>query len=251
MILRELDRLLPPSGPILNALARFDPLPSLSGPSADVPAPARGILAAAGVRDAAPSVVRVLGSACGLGIEGSGWVAGPGLVVTNAHVVAGETDTTVQIGGVGPGLTATPLVFDTHNDIAVLRVPGLHAPALALAGGAPAGTAAAILGYPEDGAYDAQPGRVGETRLTETEDAYGHGPVLRQIASLRGLVRPGNSGGPLVGASGRVLATIFAAAIDTPPGREGGYAVPDAIVSGALAAARSRTAAVSSGPCDD
>ncbi len=90
VILRELDRLLPPSGPILNALARFDPLPSLSGPSADVPAPARGILAAAGVRDAAPSVVRVLGSACGLGIEGSGWVAGPGLVAPGSSRSVGS-----------------------------------------------------------------------------------------------------------------------------------------------------------------
>ena len=85
VILRELNDLLPPSGPILNALARFDPLPAVRGPVADVPAPTRGILATPGVRHARASVVRILGSACGLGIEGSGWVAAPGTVVTNAH----------------------------------------------------------------------------------------------------------------------------------------------------------------------
>ncbi len=105
-ILRELNQLLPPSGPILHALARFDPLPSVTGPAAEVPAPTRGILASPGVRAARPSVVRVLGTACGLGIEGSGWVAGPGLVVTNAHVVAGEHDTVVEVGGSPPGLPA-------------------------------------------------------------------------------------------------------------------------------------------------
>ncbi len=102
-ILTELDQLLPPSGPILNALARFDPLPSVRGPAADVAAPTRAILAAPAVRAAARSVVRVFGTACGLGIEGSGWVAAPGIVVTNAHVVAGENDTEVQVGGVGTG----------------------------------------------------------------------------------------------------------------------------------------------------
>src|SRR5581483_6701340 len=83
-ILRELNQLLPPSGPILNALARFDPLPSVHGPAADVARPSRGILGAPGVRQAEPSGVRVVGTACGLGVEGSGWVAAPGLVVTNA-----------------------------------------------------------------------------------------------------------------------------------------------------------------------
>ncbi|HEX7291467.1 MAG TPA: CvpA family protein, partial [Conexibacter sp.] len=88
-VLRELNALLPPSGPLLNALARFDPLPSISGPGAAVAPPSREVLREPGVRAAAPSVVRILGTACGLGVEGSGWAAGGGLVVTNAHVVAG------------------------------------------------------------------------------------------------------------------------------------------------------------------
>jgi hypothetical protein len=250
-ILRDLNSVLPPSGVILNALARFDPLPSVAGPPADVPAPARGILAARGVRAAAPSVVKVLGSACGLGIEGSGWVAAPDLVVTNAHVVAGETDTTVQAHGSGAALDAAPVIFDPHNDIAVLRVPGLGAPALHLDPSPAPGTAAAILGYPLDGGYDEQPGRLGETRLTSTENAYGQGPVDRQIASLRGLVRPGNSGGPMVDAAGQVVATVFAAITNAPPGQRGGFAVPNSEVRAELARALARHRTVSSGPCAD
>jgi hypothetical protein len=120
-ILQELNQLLPPSGAFLHALARIDPLPSVSGPEADVPAPTRGILAKRGVRDAGQSVVKVLGTACGLGIEGSGWVAAPGIVVTNAHVVAGETDTTVQVGGNPPGLDAEVIDRTTTSRCSVCR----------------------------------------------------------------------------------------------------------------------------------
>jgi S1-C subfamily serine protease len=227
-ILRELDQLLPPSGPILNALARFDPLPAVSGPPADVAPPTRGILAARAVRSAGGSVVRVLGTACGFGIEGSGWVAAPGYVITNAHVVAGESDTVVEVGGSPPDLPAQLVAFDPHDDIAVLRVPGLRLTPLPIAGSAPTGQAVAILGYPEDGPFVAEPGRVGETQATRTDDAYGDGPVIRQITSLRGLVRPGNSGGPLVDAAGDVDATVFAAIVGGT--QKGGFAVPDEIV---------------------
>jgi len=153
-ILKGLNALLPPSGAFLHALARFDPLPSVQGPGADVPAPAAGIARASGVRAAQASVVRVLGTACGLGVEGSGWVAAHGLVVTNAHVVAGESDTTVEVGG-GPPNLATELVdFDPHDDIAVLRVPSLSEPPLTLAASPASGTSAAILGYPLDGPFN-------------------------------------------------------------------------------------------------
>jgi S1-C subfamily serine protease len=245
-ILRDLNAVLPPSGPILHVLARFDPLPSVHGPSADVPAPSTGILLAPGVRAAARSVVRVVGSACGLGIEGSGWVAAPGLVVTNAHVVAGESDTVVEAGGQPPVLPARAVVFDAHNDIAVLRVPGLNAPALGLAPSAAAGRPVAILGYPEDGPFTAEPARLGQTETTPTQDAYGNGPVMREITTLRGLVRPGNSGGPLVDAGGRVAATVFAAIVGTP--EHGGFSVPDDVVARELHRARG-AAAVSTGAC--
>jgi S1-C subfamily serine protease len=249
-ILRELNQLLPPSGPVLHALARFDPLPSVRGPAAEVPPPTRGILAAPGVRTAERSVVRIVGQACGLGIEGSGWLAAPGLVVTNAHVVAGETDTVVQVDGHPPDLAATAVVFDAHDDIAVLRVPSLGVPALALVPDPRSGTAAAIIGYPLDGPLDAEPGRLGQTEQVSTEDAYGNGPILRTISSLRGRVRPGNSGGPLVDAAGRVLATVFAAITGgSPRGRAGGFAVPNALVAHELAVARARHGSVGTGPC--
>ena len=102
-ILKELNEVLPPSGGILKALARFDPFPSITGPSANVPPPDAKIARDPDVQAAGRSVVRVLGTACGLGVQGSGWVAGNGIVVTNAHVVAGQDDTTVQPGGDGPG----------------------------------------------------------------------------------------------------------------------------------------------------
>ncbi|MEO8968579.1 MAG: MarP family serine protease [Solirubrobacteraceae bacterium] len=250
-ILTELDTLLPPSRSVLDALARFDPLPAVRGPAADVPAPTRGILARAGVRGAARSVVRVTGTACGLGIEGSGWVIGaahPGsLVVTNAHVVAGEQDTAVQAVGVGAARPAVVLAFDVHDDIAVLRVPGLTLPVLETAAQRRVGTAAAILGYPLDGAYRAAPGRLGRTATISTQDAYGQGHVLRVLTGLRGRVQPGNSGGPLVDGRGQVLATVFAAI--TEADHPGGFAVPNSVVRRDVARARAASAASRTGHC--
>ena len=137
-ILQALNGVLPPSNGLIDALARLDPFPRIDGPEARVPAPTASIARADGVRAARQSVVKILGSACGLGIEGSGWVAGNGLVVTNAHVVAGQKDTRVLAAGHRPGLEAHAVAFDPHNDIAVLQVSGLEA-ARADAGRRPAG----------------------------------------------------------------------------------------------------------------
>ena len=195
-ILSTLNDLFPPSGPILNALSRADPFPQIRGPEANVPPPNRRILRDPDVRAAHDSVVRVLGTACGLAVQGSGWVASAGLVVTNAHVVAGEDDTTVETDG-GRELDAQAVRFDSHNDVAVLRVPGLEAPALGAQPRAAAGEPVAILGYPEDGPFHAAPGRLGETRTVISRDAYGAGPIQRRMTSLRGSIRSGNSGGPV------------------------------------------------------
>jgi S1-C subfamily serine protease len=250
VILRDLNEALPPSGAILNALSRFDPLPSLNGPSADVPRPNPAIARAPGVRATFPSVVRVLGTACGLGIEGSGWVAAPGIVVTNAHVVAGESNPTVEVDGNPPGLPAEVIRFDPRQDIAILRVPGLGLRPLAIASHPKSGTSAAILGYPEDGPFDVEAGRIGDTQTVSTQDAYGNGPVDRDITALRGLVRPGNSGGPLVDADGQVLATVFAQVTNPTAGTgPGGFAVPDAIVRGELARAAAARGPVSTEGC--
>jgi S1-C subfamily serine protease len=248
-ILRELNQLLPPTGSILNALARLDPLPQLAGPSPNVAAPQPRIAHDPGVRTASRSVVRVLGAACGLAIEGSGWVAQPGVVVTNAHVVAGEQDTTVEVGGSSPGLPVRPIAFDPTDDIAVLRVPDLDVPALSLAREPASGTAGAILGYPENGPFDVQPGRIGRTQTVSTQNAYGQGPVSRLLTPLRGLVRPGNSGGPLVDGEGHVLTTVFASTLGGGP--RGGYGVANATVAHVLAEADrvGPDAQVSTGPC--
>jgi len=244
-ILQALNDALPPSGPLLNALARFDPLPSVNGPPANVPAPNSRIARDPQVRAASRSVVRVLGTACGLGVQGSGWVGGNGIVVTNAHVVAGEDDTTVQVQGQGAHLQATPIFFDPHDDIAVLRVSGLAGtPALRVNTSASTGTSGAILGFPHDGPYDVEPARLGSTTAVLTQDAYGRGPVRRQITSFRGLVRSGNSGGPVVDGEGRVLTTVFAASVGTS--HHTGFGVPDSIVGSALARAHSP---VSTGAC--
>ena len=242
-ILSRLNEALPPSGPLLNALARFDPFPRIDGPEARVAPPKAGIAHDAEVEAAAGSVVKVLGTACGLGVEGSGWVAEDGLVVTNAHVVAGQDDTRVLLRGREPGLKATAVAFDPRNDLAVLRVDGLGAEGLPLARNPRSGTSAAVLGFPHNGPYDVRAARLGQTRTTVTQDAYGRGPVQRLIVSLRGVVRSGNSGGPMVDGQGRVVATIFAA---TTNGPRGGYGVPNSVVRRVLAGARE---AVSTGPC--
>jgi S1-C subfamily serine protease len=100
-----------------------------------------------------------------------------------------------------------------------------------------------VLGFPENGSYDVEPARLGQTATVVTQDSYGRGPVQRMITSLRGLVRHGNSGGPVVDGSGRVVATVFAA---TAGGGRAGYGVPDSIVQSALGRVRG---AVDTGPC--
>jgi S1-C subfamily serine protease len=230
-----------PSDTLLNVLARVDPFPSIAGPEIPV-GPLDGPIAGdRAVRTAAASVVRVLGSACGLGISGSGWVAAPGVVVTAAHVVAGERDTTVVPPRTEKRLPATVIGFDPKNDVAVLRVRGLGARPLALADPEEK-RSVGIVGYPLNGPLDVEPGRIGRTDRVLTDDAYGHGPVDRTITSLAGVVRHGNSGGPAIDSDGRVEATIFASRIDSP----GGYGIPASVVRKVLADAHGP---VSTGEC--
>jgi S1-C subfamily serine protease len=242
-ILRALNDTFPPSSALINALHRIDPRVSIQGPSPNVAAPDSKIARDPEVRAASGSVVRILGTACGLGVEGSGWVAAPGLVVTNAHVVAGESDTTVTPAGSSSSLDATPVHYDPTNDLALLRVSGLDDSPLTFAPEVQSGTPGAVVGYPENGPLTITPARVGATGPVITDDSYGRGPVTRQLTALRGNVRSGNSGGPLLDGAGRVLGTIFAA---TTQGRPGGYAVPNGIVAGAL---EDSTGTVSTGPC--
>ena len=243
-ILRALNGTLPPSGPVLNALARFDPVPEIRGPAPDVRPPNSRIARDPDVRRAGRSVVRILGTACGLGVQGSGWVARDGVVVTNAHVVAGQDDTTVELRD-GSRHDAEAIHYDPENDLAILRSSGISGtPALEVDASAPEGTSAAILGFPENGPFTVRAGRLGATQTVSSQDSYGRGPLQRRITSLRGRVRSGNSGGPMVDGRGQVVTTIFAAAVLAR--ERTGFGVPATIVQQALARARSR---VSTGPC--
>jgi S1-C subfamily serine protease len=240
IFLQKLNDVVPPAR-LMRALARVDPFPTITGPDAPVAAPDPRVLGQPGVRQASPSVVRVLGTACGLGVSGTGWVAAHELVVTAAHVVAGQDDTTVEPFGGVPRLRARAVYVDHRNDVAVLRVRGLEATPLPFVD-ATQGSSVAILGFPQSGPFASTAGRIGRTAVVLARDSYGHGPVSRTITSLRGRIRHGNSGGPAVDAQGRVQATIFAAR----PGGEVGYGVPASIVRRALARARGP---VSTGDC--
>src|SRR5215203_2019837 len=220
-ILRALNDTFPPSSSLINALNRIDPE----------------------VRAAGDSVVRVLGTACGLGVEGSGWIAGPDLVVTNAHVVAGESDTTVTPDDSSTSLDATPVHYDPTNDLSLLHVNGLGRTPLSMSPDVRSGTPGAVLGYPENGPFTIAPARIGVTGPVVTQDSYGRGPITRELTALRGEVHSGNSGGPIVDGDGSVMGTVFAA---TTQGKPGGYAVPNDVVADALS---DSTGEVDTGPC--
>ncbi|MDQ3863109.1 MAG: MarP family serine protease [Actinomycetota bacterium] len=243
-ILKALNERMP-SGLLTRAVADLEPLPQIRGPEPGVAAPEGNIVTDPDVRAASARTLRVTGMACGYGVEGSGWVAGPNLVITNAHVVAGETATQVQVGGAGRFLPAKVVVFDEKNDIAVLRVNALDLTPLRLAAPRP-GEAAAVIGFPEDGPLDIEPARTGTTQRVVSSDAYDRGPVERIVTSFRVYVRPGNSGGPAVNANGRVVATIFASRADS---ENSGYGVPSRILRHYLRAASGRSSPVSTGAC--
>ena len=229
-IVQQLNRIAPPRS-VLRAFNRIDPLPSIGGPAPPATPPDARALQSARVRSARPSVVRITGTACGFGVEGSGWVAKPSIVVTAAHVVAGAKGIRAQ------GHTAIPLLVDRRQDVAILRVPGLKAPALPLVDPHD-GDSVAILGFPENGPFDARPGRVGATADVLIKGS------LREVTAVSGLVRHGNSGGPAVNEAGEVELTVFAARI----GARAGYGIPAAPVRQDLARAKRP---VSTGSCGD
>ena len=239
-ILGEINERVPPSR-LLDAIARVDPFLSIRGPEAQVAPPNPALLASPGVRTARESVFRITGSACGLGVSGSGWAAAPNLVVTNAHVVAGMKDPRIDRRD-GDYRDAVVVAFDVRDDIAVLRVPGLEATPLQTVEPV-TGQSVAILGYPESGPFNAVAGRIGQTTVILTQDAQGRGPVSRQITTLRGEIRHGNSGGPAVDIRGRVQTTVFASRVGA---EDQGYGVPTELVRAALAGVGP---AVSTGPC--
>ena len=231
-----------PASTVLDAIARFDPLPvvpAIAGQALDPPDPS--VPRAPGPHAAQASVVRVQGTACGLGIQGSGWVVRRGIVVTNAHVIAGEHDIAVQPSASGT-YSAVPIAVDGSNDVAILRVRGLPLPQLAIAPKDPSGGAVALIGYPQNGPLTSVPGRAGQPVTALAPGAYGGSVRPRTVVPLRGGLEHGDSGGPVVDRRGRVVAMMFAAARDGG----GGFGVPLDAIRDALASARNR---VSPGPC--
>jgi uncharacterized membrane protein required for colicin V production len=236
VILSEINDVVPPER-LLEELERVDPIGVFLGPPAIVAPPEKGIARDPEIARAAKSVVRVTGIACGLGVEGSGWVARPGLVVTNAHVVAGIDTPRVDLPD-GGAFVSSVVAFDATNDLAVLRVQGLHAHALPLAD-PQRSVPVALVGYPQNGPLTRTPARIGGTAEVLSRDAYGRGPVKRQMTTIRGDVEPGSSGGPGVDAQGHVRTTVFA----RRPRETGGYGIPSDLVRQVLAQVKQRPVA--------
>ncbi len=239
-ILPRLLSAVPPDR-VLQALNRFDPLPLLPGLEGSLPPPDPSVLESPEALAVSDSVVKLQGTACGVGTQGSGWVVRPGLVATNAHVIAGHEGTHLLAPN-GQSLSAQPVYVDSDNDIALLRVRGLEASRLSTRPSIERSIPVALLGYPRNGALTAIAGTAGRPRTVLSPDAYGRGTGPRVVVPLRGGVQPGDSGGPVVDRRGRVVAMIFGGTRDG----DGGYAVPVDLV---LAAAEKRLRPVPSGPC--
>ncbi|WP_328720314.1 MarP family serine protease [Streptomyces sp. NBC_00247] len=169
------------------------------------------------VARAKKSVVKVVGMApsCGKVLEGTGFVFADGRVMTNAHVVGGVDEPTVQVGGEGQVYDAKVVLYDWQRDIAVLDVPELRATALEFTEtDAKTGDSAIVAGFPENGGYDVRSARVRGRIEPDGPDIYHRGTVRRDVYSLYALVREGNSGGPLLTPDGQVYGVVFAKSRD-------------------------------------
>jgi S1-C subfamily serine protease len=251
-ILRVLDANLPPAPDVLSRLESYlgtagfprvfvglepAPAPPVTGPNA------AAVNAAAAAAQAA--TVRIESPGCAGLLEGSGFVVGDGLVATNAHVVAGAQRIIVRDAR-GPHV-ASVVVFDPNRDFAVLRTSGLAAAPLTMdAGVEPRGTVGAVVGYPGGGGFTVSPAAVLGSQVAIGRNIYGTGLIRRHIYELQAVVRPGNSGGPLVAPDGRVLGVIFAMSTTND---QLGYALTADEVRSDIARAEAQARAVSTGPC--
>jgi S1-C subfamily serine protease len=195
------------------------------------------------------SIVKVMGTAqsCGKVLEGTGFVFGERRVMTNAHVVGGVDEPTVQIGGEGRKYDATVVLYDWERDIAVLDVPDLKAPALEFTStDAKSGDDAIIAGFPENGGYDVRAARVRGRIPANGPDIYHRGTVHRDVYSLYATVRQGNSGGPLLTAEGEVYGVVFAKSLDNA---QTGYALTADEIQEDIAKGRTANQQVDSDSC--
>ena len=197
------------------------------------------------VEAARAGVVKIQGfNRCGRGVEGSGFLYSSGRVMTNAHVVAGVEKPELLIGDLTyPG---TVVHYNPDLDVAVLSVDEEAGTPLTFDRTAEPNDGVAILGFPEDGPYDVQSARIRAEQTLRSPDIYGNGSVLREVYSVRGLVRPGNSGGPLLSSGGDVVGVVFAASVTD---EETGYALTAEQVVQSAARGLTSTSAVSTGAC--
>jgi S1-C subfamily serine protease len=211
--------------------------------------PANGALInAPGVPAVQASVLKIYGTArgCDRQIEGSGFVIAPGKVVTNAHVVAGTNSVKVEL----PNHTELPakvVLYDPSRDVAVLSVANLKAAPLKFATDpAASGADAVVLGYPLDGSFTAGAARIRDQETIVGHDIYGNGTISRQIYSIRGLVRSGNSGGPLISPDGSVLGIVFATALDS---QNTGFVLTNGEIASDIATGLDASNPVGTGDC--
>jgi S1-C subfamily serine protease len=217
-------------------------------PTAGVPAPSGDAVTSAAVAAAQHSVVKIEGAAhVGGGVrgqEGSGFVYSGDHVLTNAHVVAGVSDPTVQVDGSGLPYQARVVLFDPRTDVAVLDVPGLSAPALDFAGQARRADPAVVAGYPQNGDLDLRAATVASRINATGQDIYGDNSTTRDVYQLRADVRPGNSGGPLLTTDGKVYGVVFARSTSEA---DTGYALTSGQVAADARRGAGATAQVSTG----
>lgn len=183
-------------------------------------------------------------NSCNMGVEGSGFLYARGHLMTNAHVVAGVREPQVVVGD--RSVPATVVVYDPDLDLAILRLDSAGLDPLEFAFDAQRRDPVAVLGYPEDGPYDVQPGRIRAEQRLRSANIYGDSTVLREVVSVRGLIRPGNSGGPVVDSSGDVVGVVFAASVTD---EDTGYALTSNQVRERAAQGLTRQRPVSTGPC--
>jgi S1-C subfamily serine protease len=225
-VLLGVSRVLPPQADswfndFTSTLAR-NGLPQVFSPFSDepitsVPAPDPDLAKSPAAAEAKRSIVKVLGTArrCGKVLEGTGFVYAPQRVMTNAHVVGGVDEPTVQIGGTGRVYEAEVVVYDWRRDVAVLEVPALKAPALRFAGkDAERGDGAIVAGFPENGGFTVRAARVRDRVEADGPDIYHRDKVDRDIYSLYTTIRQGDSGGPLLTPGGQVYGVVFAKSLD-------------------------------------
>ena len=253
-ILHSIDRVLPQAPSIFNDLQTFlndqgfpqvfSTLTPPSTPSVSTPTDAETKALA---DPAVFSTVKILGTACSSEQEGSGFVVGPGLVATNAHVVAGEGNGSTQVIVGDSAYNATPVLFDPDFDLAVLRTNAPLGPALTISPAlVPRGTQAALLGYPEDRGLTVGAAGVTEEVTAIGKDIYNNGSVTRGVYALDATVLPGNSGGPLLGSGGQVIGVVFSRSTVY---QNVGYALTSPGVLARVQQAERRHAAVGTGPC--